>query len=381
MGVSPLVVRLGFLGLSLVGGVGILLYVAGWLLLPRADATESIAQVAVRQRQESGPVLALGMLVLGVLLLLRQSGMWFDDGLVWPVVLAAMGLYVIWRQADDDDRAPIARVVARLPGAAEPGSPARSRWLWWARVVSGTALFVAGTGLFLAVHGDWRAARDGMVAAAVVAGGLGLVFGPWWWRLARALASERRERIRSDERAEVAAHLHDSVLQTLALIQRRAGDPRAVTTLARSQERELRGWLYGEAAPRPDGSLAGAVTAVGAEVEALHEVTVDVVTVGDCPLDDRLQALLAAGREALANAARWSGTTALSAYVEVEPDRVSLFVRDRGVGFDPAAVNGDHQGIAESIVGRMARHGGRANVRSRPGEGTEVELVMPRARQ
>jgi signal transduction histidine kinase len=237
-----------------------------------------------------------------------------------------------------------------------------------------------GVALFLATHNALAAVRDGMLAIAAIVGGIAIVMGPLWWRLVRDLTEERRERIRSQERAEVAAHLHDSVLQTLSLIQRNAGDSRTVTTLARKQERELRSWLFPPAAATArDESLATAVERVAGEIEEHHRVAVDAVTVGDCPLDDALAvSVLPAAREALINAAQHGGVENVSLYVEVEPDRVTVFVRDRGGGFDPAAVDGDRQGIAESIVGRMARHGGTGIVRSERGQGTEVQLVLPR---
>jgi signal transduction histidine kinase len=214
-------------------------------------------------------------------------------------------------------------------------------------------------------------------------------------RLARSLADERRQRIRSEERAEVAAHLHDGVLQTLALIQKRAGDDKAVRSLARRQERELRTWLYGArgaggVAPDANGD-AGAPGAGGAasiaallrreldDVEDSYGVRLDAVLVGDAPLDDAGRALVAAGREAALNAARHAGVDTVDVYLEVEPDRLSLFVRDRGRGFDPTAVPPDRRGVADSISARVRRHGGTAEVRSAPGEGTEVELSVPRA--
>jgi signal transduction histidine kinase len=201
--------------------------------------------------------------------------------------------------------------------------------------------------------------------------------------VARDLAVERRQRVRTEERADMAAAIHDSVLQTLALIQRSSADPREVTRLARAQERELRAWLF-EA--RPPGSfdaaevktLAQGVAVIEGDVEESHGAAVESVVVGDCDLTDELRALLAAGREATVNAAAWSGAPTVSMFVEVEPTRVSLFVRDRGRGFDPDTVDGDRRGISESIRARMARHGGTADIRSSPGEGTEVELVMPR---
>jgi signal transduction histidine kinase len=206
-----------------------------------------------------------------------------------------------------------------------------------------------------------------------------LVFGPWFVRLARSLASERSERIRSEERADLAAHLHDSVLQTLALIQRRADDPREVAGLARRQERELRHWLF----ERRDGqgavTLAAALEQAAAEVEALHKVRVETVTVGDCPLDERLLATVSAAREALTNAAKFAGGDQIDLYCEVSDERIQVFVRDRGVGFDATAIPDDRRGVSHSILERMRQHGGRAEIHSEPGKGTEVELLMERA--
>jgi signal transduction histidine kinase len=206
---------------------------------------------------------------------------------------------------------------------------------------------------------------------------LALIFAPFWVRLARGLAVERAARIRSQERAEVAAHLHDSVLQTLALMQRRAGDPREVAALARRQERELRAWLNGRR-EAGEATVALALETAAAEVEESHGVPVEVVAVGDAPLDARAEALVAAAREALVNAAKFAGDGPVALYAEVAPERIEVFVRDRGPGFEPAAVPEDRRGLRESIVGRMERHGGRATVHTAPGAGTEIELVLER---
>jgi signal transduction histidine kinase len=215
------------------------------------------------------------------------------------------------------------------------------------------------------------------VAALVVAAGLVLVSSPWWVRMARDLTAERSARIREQERAEVAAHVHDSVLHTLTLIQRHVEDPREVTRLARAQERELRGWLY---RPATDAAqdLGAALEAAAAEVEDAHGVAIEVVVVGDCPLDERLAALRDAAREALVNAAKYADGAPVSLYAEVEPEQVTVFVRDRGPGFDPDTVPDDRLGLRQSVRGRMDRNGGRAVVRSSPGDGTEIQLEMPR---
>ncbi len=383
-GLNPLVVRLGAAALTLAGGLGAVLYVAAWLLLPLEGDDQSMAASALRDRRfDPTEIVAVGAVVLGGLLLLRSTGIWFGDAIVWPVVLSMVGLAVIWRQAGDDDRPSLLRVVDRLGGtSANPAPDVRSRRAALARVVGGVGLVVAGIGMFLAASDAFSAVRQGVLATAGIIAGLALITGPFWLRMGRDLTRERRERIRSEERADVAAHLHDSVLQTLALIQRNADDPRAVVTMARRQERELRSWLYEhtDAMPGPD-TLAAAVTRVAEAVEADHGVTFEVVAVGDCALDERLAALVAAAREAMVNAARWSGAGSVSVYCEVAPDEVKVFVRDWGAGFDPEAVPADRHGVRESITGRMARHGGEAVVRTAPGEGTEVQVRVARVTQ
>jgi signal transduction histidine kinase len=215
--------------------------------------------------------------------------------------------------------------------------------------------------------------------------GVAVITIPWWLRLARDLTEERRQRIVEAERAEIAAHLHDSVLQTLALIQRQSDQPREVLRLARGQERELRSWLYGptgygRAGMDPPGKAAGlaeAITTAAAEVEDTYAIDVRPVVVGDHPLDDDLRALALAAREAMVNAAKHAQVSEISVYVEVEEGEVHVFVRDRGVGFDPDLVSTDRHGLADSVHARMQRHGGSVRLRSTPGEGTEVHLAMP----
>lgn len=216
-----------------------------------------------------------------------------------------------------------------------------------------------------------------LLAALVAIGGLALLAGPWVWGLGRALVEERSSRIRTEARAEMAAHLHDSVLQTLALIQRAPAE-REMVSLARTQERELRAWLYDRAPANPNTRLRDAIDEMAGRVEREQHVKVEAVVVGDAPLDDRLRALVAACGEATLNAARHSGASEISVFVEVEDDAVSAFVRDHGIGFDPGQVAADRRGIADSIVGRLEGQGGSARVESRSGSGTEVALRLPR---
>ena len=125
-------------------------------------------------------------------------------------------------------------------------------------------------------------------------------------------------------------------------------------------------------------TVTSGVRQIQQDVETRYGVPVEAVTVGDCALDENLDALLAAAREATVNAAKWSGASVISLFAEVEPDSVSVVVRDRGKGFDPSAVPEDRKGLAESVHGRMARRGGTAVVVSDLGEGTKVTLKMPR---
>ena len=371
LGVDPVLVRVAFAVLAIAGGSGVVLYLLGWAL-----SAEPAEESAAPRRPPSGRLaVALGCIVLGTLLLLRDIGLWFGDRVAWPVVLAAAGSAVIWARSDDRDRARWARVSARIPG--DPLQALLGGRTWLVRLVVGGLLVTAGMALVLAGSDALAAASSALLAMGVTAAGLGLILGPWIYRLARQRDEESRGRIRSEARAELAAHLHDSVLHTLALIQR-ADAPPEVVSLARRQERELRAWLYGPPR-RQEGRLRTAVEAMAARVEQLQEVPVEVVVVGDAPLDERARALVEACQEAANNAARHSGAALVAVYVEVEPDQLTAYVRDQGKGFDPGQVPPDRRGIADSIKGRMRRHGGAATITSAPGEGTEVQLRMPRA--
>jgi signal transduction histidine kinase len=243
-------------------------------------------------------------------------------------------------------------------------------------LIIGGLLVAFASAVLLRAAGVLHSLGSAVGVVAIVAMLVGLGLAPWFLRLGRSLASERAARIREQERAELGAHLHDSVLQTLALIQKRASDPREVAGLARRQERELRRWLLEGSESSEQDSVAAALERAAAEVEELHRVPIEVVTVGDGPLNGRLEAVVQAAREAMTNAAKFAGSERVDLYAEVEADRVEVFVRDRGVGFDTAAIPSDRRGVRDSIIARMERHEGRAAVHSTPGQGTEVELVM-----
>lgn len=366
LSVPVLYVRLAFIALTAAGGAGILAYALFWVFAPQ----NPYGSESPRDRARNLTVLlALGALTLGTVLLLAALGVGLDPGVTVPLVTVGVGVVILWRQADDDARERWRQATGthRLSGAA--------------RAAGGIVLVVVGAGAILVGPARADGTSGGLLASVVVAVGVAVVSGPWWVRMARDLTAERSARIREQERAEVAAHVHDSVLHTLTLIQRHVDDPREVSRLARSQERELRGWLY---RPSRDAGAAGSerlsavLESTAAEVEDAHGVAIEVVVVGDCPMDERLVAVRDAGREALVNAAKYAPDAAISLYAEVEPDQVTVFVRDRGPGFDLDAVPEDRLGVRQSVIGRMARHGGTASVRSGAGEGTEVQLEMPR---
>ena len=368
MGVDPVILRVAFVVAAAAGGAGIVLYGLAWLLLPAERAGRAVA-ARVLPRGASWQVAAgVGLLALALLLFLRELGLWFSDALVWPLVLAVTGTALIWH------RSTAARQrTTRLRGLPRPPEPiTRGRALLGAALVVGAAL------LFLVWTDALAAARDVVLVLVAVVVALGLILTPLWLRLGRSLAEERAARIRSQERAELAAHLHDSVLQTLALVQRRADDPRTVSALARRQERELRSWLSGTDTLDAAESIAAALQAVASEIEDAHGATIEVVAVGDAPFDSRAEAVVAAAREALVNAAKFAGEKPIAVYAEADDERIHVFVRDRGPGFDPDGVAADRRGVRDSIVGRMERVGGRAVVSSSRGEGTEVELVVER---
>jgi signal transduction histidine kinase len=247
------------------------------------------------------------------------------------------------------------------------------------RVVAGGALIFVGLHQLHHLGGFWGSAGSAIIGTAVLVFGVLVLFAPWWLQNVRELTSERRERVRVEERASMVAHLHDSVLQTLTLIERAAANEADVVRLARNQERELRQWLFSpETVTSASTSFVGLVGAIEHDVENDYGVRVELVTVGDCVPDERITTLVAAAREAAINAAKWSEAASVSIFTEVEPATISLFVRDRGIGFDLDAIPADRQGVALSIRARMSQLGGEAIINTEVGAGTEVQLVMPR---
>ena len=383
LGWPVMVIRAGFVALLIFQFLGVIAYGALWLLLPPESTTAAPGLEAAsrnglrgparpRRRVDWGMLVALVAFGSGLLWLVQSSGFGVSQQLFWPVAFACAGAALVWRQADSAQqkkwREEAGGKVWLAPFVARGGWPAL------VRVIVGLGLVGAAFGIVLAQEGHIDQLPEVMAMTTLALAGLAVVLAPWLHRSRAALNQARAEKVRADARADMAAHLHDSVLQTLALIQRHADDPKAVSQLARRQERELRSWLYEE--ELPESTLKAALTAAAAEVEDERGVPVDVVVVGDCDTSDQVQALVRAVREALVNAAKHSGADKIDVYAEVDDDRVEVFVRDRGQGFDLDGVGEDRMGVKGSILDRMERHGGKASIRSRPGEGTEVRLEI-----
>ena len=387
-GIEVALLRILFVvAVVLTGGLLLAAYAIAWVTIPSVGprgrpvpARES--SWAGRRGVHLGAGVAL--LTLAALLVFRELGVWWSDAVVWPSVLAAGGAALLWGQSRARVEVPAADPSPRAALRAErqpdrDDSQRASALFELYRGGFGVALVIGAALLFLSQNDALGGARDAAFTSIAAVLALALILAPFIWRLGRNLATERAERIRSQERAEVAAHLHDSVLQTLTLMQKRADDPREVAALARRQERELRGWLDA----RPDGEssdgFAAALRRAAEELEDAHRVKIEVVTVGDCQLDDRSRAVVGAAREALTNAAKFASEGGpISVFAEVGPERIESFVRDRGRGFDPDAAPADRRGVRESIIGRMQRHGGTATISSDAGSGTEVALTIER---
>ncbi|MEE8599923.1 ATP-binding protein [Euzebya tangerina] len=372
LGVDPLIVRLAFVVLSTAAGAGVLIYLFLRVWLPAEDPANPVPRNEPTVRH----AVAVALVTQGLMLLFGSAGVYLTDALSVPVGLAAIGSGLVWVRASDDERAVWQSTLTKAIGDRELPD---SRSFGTIRLAVGGCLVAAGIIAFF-ISSDLvtglGALTDAILASVVTLVGVALVIAPWLQRQGSQLSAERRERIRSEERAEMAAHLHDSVLQTLALIQR-ADTREEITRLARGQERELRSWLFGR---RPDDApttLGEAIMDMAGRVEDRYGVSVDVVRAGELTLDDHLIAMTEAAGEAMTNAAKHSGAARVDVFVEVEPETVAIFVRDEGVGFDVDTVASDRRGLVYSIEDRMARHGGKATIISDPGEGTEVELTLP----
>jgi signal transduction histidine kinase len=384
LGWPLLAVRIAFVALATFQFLGVIAYGALWLLLPpestvKAPGLESAGRAGMRdpsrpkRRIDWGMLLALIALGVGLLLIMQNTGLGISSQLFWPVAFACAGAALVWRQADSEQQK---RWRDEAGGKAWLAPfVARGGWPALVRVIVGLGLVGAAFGIVIAQQGQIANLPEVMAMTMLALAGLAIVLAPWLHRSRSALNQARAEKVRADARADMAAHLHDSVLQTLAMIQRQADDPKVVQQLARRQERELRNWLYGD--ELPEATLKAALTAAAAEVEDERGVPVELVMVGDCDTSEEIQALVRAAREAMVNAAKHSGAQKIDVYAEVDEETVEVFVRDRGHGFDVDAVAEDRMGVKGSIIDRMARHGGSATIRS-AGDGTEVRLEIKR---
>lgn len=355
LGVRGGYVRAAFVTLLTIWGLGGLLYLLLWIAT--FDRVEDREVELVESRRAAG----LGIAFVGLLFLMGAVGMWPNGVLVLTAAALSFGTAAI-----TDPSSPGPFVALMNPGVEKVGKT---------RLILGVLLLGGGIVMFSTAVG--QIFEVGFVFLAVFLTGLGifLAFGPWVRRLLTDLSAERSERIRQEERAEVAAHLHDSVLQTLALIQR-SDDPQRAAILARHQERELRDWLYGNAPVDGVDLVSTAMRQAAERVEEDFQIPVDVVTVGDHGVDERTRAVVAAATEAMINAGKHAGVDRMSLFSEVEGDQLEVIVTDQGRGFDPASIPGDRRGIVESIRSRVEKVGGEVDIVSEPGEGTEVILRL-----
>lgn len=380
-----LVLRIGFVLLSGSMGLGVLVYFMLWLALPlaagapKAPGIEAASRSGLRTVEagyrvpaDLGAMSAVALLGAGLLWFVQSAGLGLPTWALWPALTGTAGLMLIWWQADHIPN----RSMKGLGGWRRWIAPLMAHWSRIVRILLGLVGLGTSVTLLVIALPDLPDTSQALLALAIAVVALLLAAAPWFIRARRSLSTIRQEKLLADARADMAAHLHDSVLQTLALIQRQASDPRAVSALARRQERELRGWLYGETSDA--ATVKAALVGSAAEVEDDHGVDVDIVVVGDRELGAELRPLVQAAREAMVNAAKHSGVSKVDVYAEVGDDAVEVFVRDRGAGFLPELIPADRMGVRGSIVERLRRAGGNATIRSAPGEGTEVRLEMKR---
>lgn len=379
-GIRERTVRVAFSLSCLALGAGLLIYLTAWLFVRRWGEHDTIAQRLMTSRRESHITLVSLLIALLVLALLGR-GHHGTTVLVWTSFLSAVAAIAIWYGSSRDEKGHLEALLSATPilGTAS----ARGWRAFVLRVVPGAVMLVIGIRVVSRIGGLWGGLVPAVVGGGALTVGVGVLLAPWWLDSVRELSRERRQRVRVEERAKLIAHVHDSVLQTLTLIEKAASNPSEVVRLARAQERELRQWLFSpesaDGPARANATLARQLRRVEVEVEENYDVTVELVTVGDCPGDTRVTALVAAAREAAVNAAKWARVSRISIFGEVDGASINVFVRDTGMGFDLAEVAHDRQGIRHSIVERMRSHGGTAEIRSVPGTGTEVHLALERS--
>ena len=366
LGVNVWLVRAIFVGLLFLNGVGALAYALAIALIPAGNPASSqlaaptrlaaqLNQLQSKDGRDQATTIFSGVVLLALAaILVAWSRGWLESNAYLPLLIIGCGAALAWSQAEEVMHTP--RSMAAI-----------------ARLAAGLALAVLGVLIWLSDHTDMSGMLIGAFAALVMLSVVALVLAPLWLGVIRQLSQTQAAQARASERADIAAHLHDSVLQTLTLLRAQADDPQRVAALALSQERELRAWLYGDNHPTNE-NLRSEVESVSREIEQLYGVPVDSVIVGDTPATAKTRVLTSALREALANAVR-HGKPPISLYVEVSGQEVEAYVRDHGAGFELEAINPDRHGVRDSIIGRMQRHGGSATIRARE-PGTEVCLRL-----
>ena len=376
-------VRSVFVALMTINFLGLPLYGVLWVLIPtegkttEAPGIEAATRLGMRKgttkkrSTDYAAMAAVALIGFGVVWLVQASGMGVSSPIFIPLLLAALGIAIVWRAAD-------------MPSPShDPDTPrllrpfvSRGRAAAALRITVGLSLVGLATGIIVSTSLKIDQLPAVILLSFFMVVTATVVAAPWLNKWRHSLEQARDEKLVADTRADMAAHLHDSVLQTLALIQRQADDPKAVAQLARRQERELRRWLYGESDDH--STLKAALSSTAAEVEDEWGVTIETVLVGDTPMTSEFSTMVQAVREALVNAAKHSGESDISLYSEVDEDVVEIFIRDRGIGFDLNEIADDRMGVRGSLIERMERHGGRAVIRTAPGDGTEVRLEMKR---
>ena len=366
LGVNVWLVRAIFVGLLFLNGVGAMAYALAIALIPAGNPASSqlaaptrlaaqLNQLQSKDGRDQATTIFSGVVLLALAaILVAWSRGWLESNAYLPLLIIGCGAALAWSQAEEVMHTP--RSMAAI-----------------ARLAAGLALAVLGVLIWLSDHTDMSGMLIGAFAALVMLSVVALVLAPLWLGVIRQLSQTQAAQARASERADIAAHLHDSVLQTLTLLRAQADDPQRVAALALSQERELRAWLYGDNHPTNE-NLRSEVESVSREIEQLYGVPVDSVIVGDTPATAKTRVLTSALREALANAVR-HGKPPISLYVEVSGQEVEAYVRDHGAGFDLETINPDRHGVRDSIIGRMQRHGGSATIRARE-PGTEVCLRL-----
>ncbi len=376
LGIRERTVRVAFSLSCLILGAGLLVYLTAWLFVPRWGEDDNIARRLMASRRESHITLVSLLVALFVLAILGHSAPHAMRVFLWSSLLSVVAVIAIWHGSSRDERSHLEALMSAAPIV---GTASARGWRAFAlRVIPGVIMLVIGIRVVSRIGGIWGGLVPAIAGGTALTLGVGVLLAPWWLESVRDLSRERRQRVRVEERAKLVAHVHDSVLQTLTLIEKASASPTDVIRLARAQERELRWWLFSLDGERdqPSDSLAQQLRLVENEVEQNYDVTVELVIVGDCSGDERITALVAATREAAVNAAKWAGVSRVSIFGEVDATSINVFVRDTGVGFDLARVAHDRHGITHSIVERMSAHGGSAEIRSARGTGTEVHLAL-----